>query len=261
MKTKHGFNLIPSPHDERDFNIDSLYKTKLELPNVLDYRSDLNPVRNQGSQDSCAAMTAAVMKEWQEHKELGFEKYMSPQFVYNLRPNKSNTEMTARDAMGILKKKGILPETIYPYGTTKKITDRLLDAAGNFKIQAYGKIDTLFTAKTNLLTNGPLFVGFPVYNEHNGEFWKQTHHNQELLGGHAVAIVGWLENAFIIRNSWGKNWGDGGYSYYPFDDWGVHWEVWGTIDDESCDEKLEEILNNVKDYKPKGCLTKIFGIF
>lgn len=42
--------------------------------------------------------------------------------------------------------------------------------------------------------------------------------------GHSVALVGFKKSAlfpgggyFIIRNSWGKDWGDEGYAYMPFD--------------------------------------------
>lgn len=32
-------------------------------------------------------------------------------------------------------------------------------------------------------------------------------------GGHAVALVGYDSGRFIVRNSWGTDWGDGGFAY------------------------------------------------
>ena len=32
-------------------------------------------------------------------------------------------------------------------------------------------------------------------------------------GGHAVALVGYTPDRFIVRNSWGTGWGDQGYGY------------------------------------------------
>jgi C1A family cysteine protease len=41
---------------------------------------------------------------------------------------------------------------------------------------------------------------------------------ERVLGGHAVLIVGYNKNrnVFIVRNSWGTGWGEGGYFYMPF---------------------------------------------
>ncbi len=36
-------------------------------------------------------------------------------------------------------------------------------------------------------------------------------------GGHAVSIVGYDDNGFIIKNSWGTEWGDKGYGWVSFD--------------------------------------------
>jgi C1A family cysteine protease len=32
-------------------------------------------------------------------------------------------------------------------------------------------------------------------------------------GGHAVALVGYMSGRFIVRNSWGTDWGHGGFAY------------------------------------------------
>ena len=32
-------------------------------------------------------------------------------------------------------------------------------------------------------------------------------------GGHAVALVGYSSGRFIVRNSWGTDWGDDGFAY------------------------------------------------
>jgi C1A family cysteine protease len=46
-----------------------------------------------------------------------------------------------------------------------------------------------------------------------------------LRGGHAVCMVGYDDKikfkdgkmgGFIVRNSWGENWGDNGYFYMPY---------------------------------------------
>jgi hypothetical protein len=40
-----------------------------------------------------------------------------------------------------------------------------------------------------------------------------TYHPPSEPAGHAVAIVGYTPDRFIIRNSWGKGWGDKGFAY------------------------------------------------
>ncbi len=256
---KYKFDLIPSQLDERDYQVEAIYHTPISLPPSFNYLDEMNPPRDQGTQGSCSAMTAAAIKEWQERKELGYEGYISPQFIYNLRGNKPSEGMTPRDTMKILKNVGSLPETIYPYNSRKQITGGLKRKAYNFKIQGYGKINTIFCAKSALIADGPLYIGLPVYNPDNLKFWVQENPRQRMMGGHAVCVVGWTEDSFILRNSWGRSWGIDGHCFYPFDEWGAHWEVWSAIDADSCMNKLNEILE-LKVKKKKCWFKRIFGI-
>ena len=41
-------------------------------------------------------------------------------------------------------------------------------------------------------------------------------------GGHAVAIVGYTEDGFIVQNSWGRAWGQDGFALLPYEDWMLH---------------------------------------
>lgn len=38
---------------------------------------------------------------------------------------------------------------------------------------------------------------------------------------HAVTIVGWCSDAWIIKNSWGDDWGYGGYAYIAFNTYNI----------------------------------------
>lgn len=46
-------------------------------------------------------------------------------------------------------------------------------------------------------------------------------------GGHAVAIVGYTPQGFVIQNSWGPGWGAGGFALLPYEDYLLHaTDVW-----------------------------------
>ena len=228
-------NARPSPTDNRDLHIESLLSTKILTTNFVDHRNDLLSVRNQGTQGSCAAQTAACMKEWQERQDVNFQDYMSPQFIYNNRENQESEGMYPRDVMKILINKGSCREVEYPYGNIESPEDigvEIYTSASKYVIKNYARIFSLEGCKKALLDNGPCLIAFPVYH-YGTNMWKKQEEAQEMSGGHAMTLVGFDEEGFIIRNSWGDSWGDNGYCTYPYTDWGSHWEIWSTIDAES----------------------------
>ena len=40
--------------------------------------------------------------------------------------------------------------------------------------------------------------------------------------GHAIALVGYTRDGFIIQNSWGSGWGTDGFALLPYEDWLMH---------------------------------------
>ena len=240
--------VVPSPPDERDWVAEEIL-VATEYPESLDLRPKLQSIRNQGRQGSCAAQTAACMKEYQERRDVHFDAYMSPQFIYNNRVNQNSEGMYGRDVMRIMSKIGSLPEKYYEYGRIEKkeaINQPLYDIAKNYIIQGYAKVFTIPALKRALNESGPCYIAFPVYN-FGFHFWKPQFPGQKRVGGHALTVVGYHKtHGFLLRNSWGKMWGEIGYTYFPYSHWGMQYEIWTTVDKDSL-PKPEDLENGDND--------------
>lgn len=227
------FQLIElSPEDRRDYQLETVLVGDAILPEVYDPRTELLGVRDQGAQGSCVAEATAAMKERQEASDSDFHEYMSPQFIYNLRPNKGIVGMYPRNAMDILRNIGIVPEQEYPYGKIEDLQnapDSLKGIAKNYSIDSYAYVNTIDGLKRAVQANGACVFCIPVYNFSEIP-WRAKTLGQGVLGYHAVAAIGWNKDGFILRNSWGKSWAQSGYTIFPFGDWGMQSEVWTALD-------------------------------
>ncbi|MBK5202095.1 MAG: C1 family peptidase [Prolixibacteraceae bacterium] len=254
--SQYKLNVTPSPKDKRDWKVSAIYP-KVALPEIVDYRPVMFPIRDQGSQGSCAAMSGAAMKEWQEHIDVNMNDYMSPQFIYNNRENINEEGMYMRDLMEVLKEKGDCTESVFPYGTKGLPSIEVLMNASLYKISNYGSIDTINDLKTSLFSNGPCVIAIPVYNYTERMWFKNK--GEYLLGGHALCVVGYNKEGFIIRNSWGADWGKEGYCVMSYDDFGMQYELWTTVDSKSFDPPVPPEPPIPPEPKKKGCLAQIFG--
>lgn len=229
--------------DARDFQAETLYITMGaevsdpgSYPETLDLREEMQPVRNQGPRGTCAAQTAAAIKEWQEYTDSDqeWEGWMSPEFIYFYRSNKPADGMRSRDVMKILQEHGCCTEAQLPYADNEddapnKIPKKIELEAARYTIKSYARVTTIAGLKTALYQSGPCYISFPVYDK-RPEFWRQNRPNSPRQGGHAVTVVGYNKRGFILRNSWGTGFGDDGHVIYPFSDFGIHWDIWAVVD-------------------------------
>ena len=72
-----------------------------------------------------------------------------------------------------------------------------------------------------IATNGPIMTRLDVDatwdNAENTQGQLDKYKPDTSRGGHAISIVGYTDDRFIIRNSWGTAWGDNGFAYASMD--------------------------------------------
>ena len=103
-------------------------------------------------------------------------------------------------------------------GSTAGQANTFYAVAAQLKILAYFNLGTNLTNwRIWLATKGPILTRLNV-----DDTWYDATANAGNLdeympdtgrGGHAVALVGYRPDRFIVRNSWGTSWGDGGFAY------------------------------------------------
>lgn len=231
-----------SPEDNRDYQCKEYLHSNQGYPAVLDLRPDLQPVRDQGRWGTCSAMTAATIKEWQEkHDEFhNLDEYISPLYIYNFRTNSPREGMFPRDTMRILLKQGSIKENSFPYvqeNLDVVPSKKLMKEGAEMRIKSYARVDkSVDEMKKALYVNGPLYISMSVrsFNRYDYKFWLPLVDGTDVnYGGHAISVVGYNDRGFIIQNSWGKNWGFGGYVTLPYSEIDYIREVWTTVDEDS----------------------------
>lgn len=206
---KRIFGFKPSIIDgtERIFDGDE----KIELPEKYTFKAYLPQVIDQGSDSICVPCTVSAYLNWKENLKNGDIKdnKVSLFEIYNAKTN-DGEGMTYKDAFGYLKHKGVNSKS------------------GILKINSYGKINNILALKYAIVMNGPCCGALPVYS-YEKEFWKKKK-GSRFLGGHAISIIGYDEGGFFIRNSWGSDFGDNGYTYIENKDMDIMMEMWTIID-------------------------------
>ncbi len=190
-----------------------------KLPTIVDLRSKLLPVRDQGNTSECVAFSSCCMKEYQDQPGV----YLSPVSIYEQRSNKDSEGMFLYDAMAILKH-GVPAEWIF---TSQKNDSQISISKEKHTVGSYGKVLELDLLKQALASTGVCTASFACYNG-GLSFWAGS---GDAPDGHCISIVGYNDDKkiLIVRNSWGADWGDNGYTYMPYDQY-KPWEAYSSMD-------------------------------
>jgi len=222
------------------------------LPASVDLRQWCSPVEDQKKLGSCTANAGVGVIEYYERKSFGRHIDASRLFLYkvtrNLMKQSGDTGAFLRSTMGAMVLFGTPPEDYWPYTDDEKRFDREPPAfcyafAQNYQTIQYFRHDppgtkaeeVLGRVKTYLSKGHPAMFGFTVYNsieqaEKTGKIPLPAP-KEKIEGGHAIMTVGYddkmkIKNSFgkvettgalLIRNSWGKGWGEEGYGWLPYD--------------------------------------------
>lgn len=233
-------NVLPSRNTERDWGFENamdaeVLTARAMLPVTKDMREAWWEINDQGSTGSCVGWsTADSVLRWMFVKagRLPKDQLLSPRFIWMAaketdefisQPSTFIEEdgTSLKAALDIARKYGAVTDDILPFRTGQLYPNpakTFYALAAKLKISSYFNLGTnIGNWRTWLASKGPILTRLNVdqtwdnATRTNGVL--QTYKPQTRRGGHAVALVGYTESAFIVRNSWGTGWGDKGYAY------------------------------------------------
>lgn len=217
---------IPDYPDIRDIMYS--VKSPVTLTGDIDLRSICSAIENQSRIGSCGGNALAALSEslMLINKKPFFD--VSRLFIYYIarRDKHNDTGIMIRDGIKAMANLGVCSEKIWPYDITKfaeQPSDEAYKEALDYKITKYARLNTKDDMLDCLLAGFPFIVGIAIYTDfESGRVAKTGFVNlpgigERLIGGHAVVCVGYLKNSrrWLMRNSWGVDWGDQGYFTLP----------------------------------------------
>lgn len=236
---------------------DTAFRAMMKKPSNIVFRGVLPPsinlqqycpeVGDQGETGTCVAWSSTYyLRTILEAKKRKFTNTtsispyrFSPTYTYEQIKESSDFDCThgssITDALDILKNKGAVLFSTLPFQCGVNVSRFDAEAAA-YKIENYAtlfdpaeiaiklKVDKIKEALAE--TENPILIGMRLPRSFFSatDVWQAapSESPEETIGGHAMAIVGYDDNkyggAFLIINSWGTRWGNGGYIWAKYDD-------------------------------------------
>jgi C1A family cysteine protease len=246
-RAKRILNVEPSRGTERDWRIEhardsgALPRTRAAIPSSKDLREPTWwKIGDQGATGSCVGWaTGDSVLRWHFVKagRMAKEHKLSPRFIWmaSKETDASTSQPTTfiesagtslKSALDVARKFGVVHDSLLPF-TTERLylgqSKTFYAVAARLKIGSYfnlslGGSHDLDDWRTWIATKGPILTRLDV--DRTWDDAKANKGNMDVYrpdttrGGHAVALVGYTPDRFIVRNSWGTTgWGDQGFGY------------------------------------------------
>lgn len=236
---KFVLNCIPSVETENDWTFEDAIDSaavhiEATVPKSVDLREDWWEVNDQKKTGTCVGFaTAYGVLRWHYVKtgKLKTDELPSARFIWMA--NKETDEITSfpttflesagtqtKLALNVARNYGCVLEQDLPIegGLSPLSRATFYTQAAKLRISSYHNL------KRNpadwrkwLAFQGPILTRLNV-----DKTWDKATATEGVLlkyqpntirGGHAVCLVGYTKDYFIVRNSWGNNWGDKGFAY------------------------------------------------
>lgn len=224
---------LPNPFEPQ---FSDLKRKVLRLAPKFDQRGTptMPPIYNQGNLGGCVGngVTACV------EQTLGIEgKNIGPMSrlmcYYNARRIEGTTSEDAgamiSDGVTGVANWGLCTEELWPYDISKFASmpppKARNQAARHKAIKSYSVNQKSADLKQCIAEGYGVVFGFTVYDGFESDAVAKTgvlqmpKRGEQIAGGHCTVLVGWDDPSrrYIVRNSWGTDWGQLGYFLMPYD--------------------------------------------
>ena len=253
-KVERRLDAYPDRIDIRDW----FYQPQLlSLPDQLINCHAVPKILDQGREGACTGFALAAVVNFLLHQRGLEDRFVSPRMLYEMArrydewPGENYEGSSARGGMKGWVRHGVCPEDLwkpnqkglkYFNPDIEKISTQV--PGGAFYRVMHRQIRDMHAALNEV---GILYCTLMVhsgwddpgagdalpysYSDRHGNIHKWElpviKRRGRADGGHAVAIIGYTHEGFVIQNSWGEEWGNKGFALLPYDDYMMHAvDVW-----------------------------------
>ena len=218
--------------DDRDHIFD-VSSTPTPLPDSVDLSALMPPVLQQSHLESCTAHALSSAIQFERRKQnLVADFTPSRLFIwynerYNAEKENLNVGASLRDGVKSLVSLGVCSEELLPYDLDKyqdRPSDQCFSEAQKYRIASYKRLPGFIEMKACLASGYPFAFGMflfePISAPQGSEIRPIVSSTGEYPNpqSHAMLAVGYddASSRFLIRNSWGAEWGKNGYFTIPY---------------------------------------------